>query len=54
MTNYDLIQNMSLEEMAEYICHHYKCRKCDWEHKTCSGKCVEGIKRWLESEVDAE
>ena len=50
-TNYDRIRNMSIEEMADYICHNYKCRKCDWEHNTCSSKCVEGIKRWLETEV---
>ena len=52
-TNYDRIRNMSVEEMANLICHNYRCRKCAYT-KCCNGECEIGIKEWLESEVDTE
>lgn len=60
MTNYEHIRNMSVEEMAfamlrdiekDVVCEYCKptLRK---ETKHCNGKCTEGIKKWLESEVE--
>ena len=64
-TNYDRIRNMSVEELAEFICGIY-----DYEYDSPvyneveSGKHICGdfipdfdedkIKQWLESEVDTE
>ncbi|MBR1910884.1 MAG: hypothetical protein IJ828_00860 [Treponema sp.] len=59
MKNFEKIQNMTLEELAEY---HYKvitefvlCTCCAKNPKNCSQtetSCKEGIKQWLESEAD--
>jgi len=54
MTNYDRIRNMSVEEMAEFLNDNYKCEQCDYHHKCCNGECIDGIKQYLESEVDTE
>lgn len=66
MTNYERIKNMSVEEMAIAIFNLYftinglNCEKCcayttDEEcNKTDNdgkGTCIDGIKKWLESEV---
>lgn len=53
MTNFEKIKQMSVEEMIMLICHNYKCRKCVQYHRQeCDGYCYNGIKEWLESEVE--
>lgn len=56
MTNYEKIKNMSVEEMAEFILnqqHHVLCNDvCSYGLHKCEGySCNEGVKQWLESEV---
>ena len=57
-SNYDRIQSISLDEMAKdiYLYAHNMCRCCIYSkgwHCTSELKtCVNGIKQWLESEVD--
>lgn len=61
-TNYDRIKNMSIDEMAEFIDKSLdECKKrCKFGiDGKCDGfgfssKCVTGIKKYLESEVDTE
>lgn len=62
MTNYERIKSMSVEEMANAI-HSidYPCEFCmqnrHRDHNglcNASGSCVDGIKRFLESEVETE
>ena len=58
LTNYERIKNMSIEEMAVFInhCENAPCMCC--EESYCNGdstnvkKCCNGIKQWLESEVE--
>jgi hypothetical protein len=57
MTNYERIMNMSVEEMAEAIGTYVSCESCPARNScSCSTdvSCDEDVKRWLESEVDAE
>lgn len=68
MTNYERIKNMSVEEMAEAMnksaddglynlgCQKYcayttngRCNKVSGNGK---GGCIDGIKQWLETEVE--
>ena len=51
---YDRIRNMSVEEMAELFSKS-PCYCCK-QHKdqTCKMPCRQGVKQWLESEVDTE
>ena len=56
-TNYDRIRNMSVEDFTDFIYYNYRCRRCAFNNgfgATCGGECKEGIKKWLESEVDTE
>ena len=54
ITNYERIKNMSVEEMANFICDIYASD----EHNEIrvNGKWVlpEDVKEWLESEVDLD
>lgn len=52
ISNYERIKNMSVEEIAHLIAHNYRCRKCAYHNKCCNGECENGIKEWLNSEVD--
>ena len=65
MTNGDRIRQMSNEELAEYLnlkTGIYNCYVCkygfyDYQYRECeyggeSSKCEEGIKAYLESEVE--
>lgn len=55
MTNFEKIKQMSVEEMVMLICYNYKCRKCVQYHRQeCDGYCYNGIKEWLESEVQED
>lgn len=49
MTNYEKIKNMSVEEMADFLCGRW-CHNCDY----CDGRnesCLEERKQFLESEA---
>ena len=53
MTNYEKIKNMSVEEMAKFLCESFiVCSDCP-----VRDSCVrdhEGFSYWLESEVEEE
>ncbi len=57
-TNYDRIRNMSVEEMAKLLaqrnfsCMRFckNCESCN-QNTFCYPFCIDGIKKWLESEV---
>jgi hypothetical protein len=56
MTNYEKIKAMSVEEMAELI-DDSPCNSCNYRQKgfsKCPQECEEGIKEWLESEVEED
>jgi hypothetical protein len=51
----DRIRNMSVEELAEFLytinnCAGLKCKMCPLNPTNCM--CVNGIKEWLETEVE--
>lgn len=58
MTNYEKIKNMSVEEMTGLMAHiaNYPCLFCADKAGCCSKgdviKCYNGLKKWLESEVE--
>ena len=60
-TNYDRIRNMSIEEMADVLSIHEDCEKycaytkdgkCNKFQYDGKGDCKDGVKLWLESEVE--
>lgn len=61
-TRYNLIRDMGVDELAEKIfhavsnctqyCAFTKDGKCDNYMSNLKGTCTEGIKKWLESEVE--
>lgn len=58
-TNYDRIRNMSLEEMAEFLCDNFECDICPAHSANyCTIKssqiCSMAMEKYLESEVDTE
>ena len=56
-TNYEHIRSMSVKELTEFLFYHHRCSKCAFYKEfdvTCDGECLEGIKQYLESEVDTE
>ena len=60
-TNYDRVRNMSVKELADLLvrrkfsCMPF-CKNCEiCTQKTfCYPLCIDGVKKWLESEVDSE
>ena len=56
MTNYERIKNMSVEEMAQFICGIYDDDTCKYDKFICGTTILNydegGIKHWLESEAD--
>ena len=53
MTNGDKIRQMSNEELAKYINSGSACNMCIHEdYYLCTGKCKEGIKAYLDMEVE--
>lgn len=56
MTNYERIKNMSVEEMAQFICGIYDDYVCTYDKIVCGNIIPNydegGIKEWLESEVE--
>ena len=59
MTNYEYIKNMTVEEMATLINRigYFPCEYCEYtdspgDSPGCGTKCAEGIKNFLESEVE--
>ena len=53
MTNGDKIRSMSDEELAKFIDSHVPCFEfCMCEHYICEEKCIQGISKWLKSEVE--
>lgn len=62
MTNYDRINQMSIEEMADFFVNMFDCNLCS-EHErlsdnpllsneTCDNDCINHCKQWLEQEVE--
>ena len=54
MTNFEKIKAMSVEEMAKLLRTHLICDYCiHYYEKSCGGfGCLNGIIKWLESEVE--
>ena len=54
MTNGDRIRQMSNEELAKDIHYSYPfaCTLCVYNKGGCWYKCIEGIKAYLDSEVE--
>lgn len=56
MTNYEAVKNMSMEELAKFLCHgNYGCGRC--VYKTDKEKCkaeLDMYKDWLESNASKE
>lgn len=58
MTKFENFKNMSVEEMAGLMAHiaNYPCLFCADKAGCCSKgdviKCYNGLKKWLESEVE--
>lgn len=49
-TNFENIKTFSIDDMADFI-NEAGCKTCaDFGESDC-GDCINGIKRWLESEV---
>lgn len=52
MTNYEKIKNMSKIEMAEFfVSGGSGCTSCTYDFQDCLGGCLDGRKKWLESEA---
>lgn len=53
MTNYEMVKQLSVEEMAEFLEKSAGCGVCIYKnaHGVCDGWCQDGIKQWLESEA---
>ncbi|MCC0693406.1 hypothetical protein [Clostridioides sp. ZZV14-6387] len=52
MTNYKKIKNMNKIEMAEFfVSGGGGCISCAYDFQECLGECLEGRKKWLESEA---
>lgn len=53
MTNYEMVKQLSVEDMAEFLERSAGCSVCKYNTKTlvCVGQCEDGIKKWLESEA---
>ena len=52
MTNYEKIKSMTIDEMAEFLCHgDFDCEKCAYKDnkKGCKDE-VDRYKKWLEAE----
>ena len=52
MTNYEKIKSMTIDEMAEFLCHgDFDCEKCAYKDnkKGCKDE-VNRYKKWLEAE----
>lgn len=49
MTNFEEIKNMSVEELADFICGLADCNCCP---VYCSGGCKYSWEQWLKSEVE--
>ena len=54
MTNYERIKNMTIDEMARFLCQQgTPCKRCDLAHKPCiCSDAVEIHKKWLEVEAN--
>lgn len=53
MTNFEQIKGMNVEEMAEFLRDYDYCDVCIYNRTPCRGRsCKDGIKQWLESEVE--
>ena len=59
MTNYERIKNMSVEEMAEFLCDNFECNICPaFDGNYCPNSnikiCSKAMKKHLESEAEIE
>lgn len=53
MTNYEMIKQFSVEEMAEFFNDLDNCDTCMYDRIPCKElSCKDGIKEWLESEAE--
>ena len=51
MNNYERIKNMTIDELAEFLCNN-ECEQCAYKGFDCGYDCFIGVKQWLESEVE--
>ena len=57
MNNYEKIKAMNIDKMAEFLQDRNGCDNCicELDENTCMAiGCNDGIKKWLESEVENE
>lgn len=55
MTNYEKIKNMSIEEMAKFLCKHetvFPCEFCTAHNKQACKANVQANKDWLNEESE--
>jgi len=50
-TNFERIKNMTIEEMAEFLCVHFNCDECPMFGK-CYGLGIQIFKNWLKQECE--
>ena len=53
MTNYEKIKNMTVEELARFLCFNKEpCKRCAFHSNPClCSDAVDVHRKWLESEV---
>ena len=56
MTNYERIKNMSIDEMARFLCSNEQpCKRCAFKNKPClCSDAIEVHLKWLEDEADEQ
>ena len=55
ITNYEKIKAMSIDEMAKIFAKNGYCEFCKLkEAQTCDMPCEQGVRQYLESEVEEE
>lgn len=53
MTNYERIKQMSVDELADFLCYNECCYMCAFCDRLCKvdEECHEGISEWLKREA---
>jgi hypothetical protein len=52
MENIQWIQDMTAENLAEFLARNTKCKCCVHDPVKCEDTCRNGILKWLESEKE--
>lgn len=53
MTNYEKIQNMSIEELADILDHNGCCYMCAYYLEHCKNRdCKQGLLKYLQQEAE--